>query len=284
MKWTSLPRRLREERKALTVLGAVALSSTGLGVIAAAPAAAAGTTYYVSTSGSDANSGTGSSSAWQSLAKVDATTFQPGDKILFQDGGSWTGQLWPKGSGSSSAPITIGNYGSGDKPVIAGAGAVPDAVKIWDQQYWTITGLDVSNKAGSSASNLGDFRGIHIGGDDSQTLSGFVVNGVSVHDVTGVDDWIGGSTSSNQTGINFQMGWDRAKDTGGIVVDTTVPNIAAPPSTPTILNNITIENSSIENTSWGAIVLKQYTGDAPGAVATGIVPHRAVIEVARGVS
>ena len=38
--------------------------------------------------------------AWASLSKVDATTFQPGDRILFRDGDSWTGQLWPKGSGS----------------------------------------------------------------------------------------------------------------------------------------------------------------------------------------
>lgn len=270
MKWTSLPRPRRDGRKALAVLGTLTMATGGLAISAATPAAAAtGTTYYVSTSGSDANSGTSSGSPWKTLAKVNATTFQPGDQILFQDADTWTGQLWPKGSGTSTAAITIGSYGSGAKPAIAGAGAVPDAVKIWDQQYWTITNLDVSNNAGASASNLGDFRGIHIGGDDSQTLSGFTINAVNVHDVTGVDDWIGGSTSNNKTGINFQMGWDRAKDTGGIVFNTTVPNIASPPSTATILNNITIENSSIENTSWGGIVLKQYTGDAPGAVATG---------------
>ncbi|MEV6605815.1 right-handed parallel beta-helix repeat-containing protein [Kutzneria sp. NPDC051319] len=87
--------------------------------------------------------------------------------------------------------------------------------------------------------------------------------------MTGVDNWIGGSSSSNRPGINFQMGWDRAKNTGGIVFNTTVPNIAAPPSRPTILNDILIENSSVKNTSWGGIVLKQYSGDAPGAKATG---------------
>lgn len=272
MKWTSR-RRLRARRQTPTALGAVlALAATGLGagVLSASPAAAAtGTTYYVSTSGSDSNAGTSSSAPWKTLTKVDATTFQPGDQILFQDGGSWTGQLWPKGSGTSGAPITIGNYGSGALPAIAGAGTVPDAVKIWNQQYWTITGLDVSNNAGSAASNLGDFRGIHIGGDDGATLSGFVVNGVSVHDVTGVVNWIGGSASSDTTGINYATGWDRSKDTGGIVFSTSVTNIAAPQSTATILNNITVENSTVKNTSFGGIILKQYTGDATGAVSTG---------------
>ena len=47
--------------------------------------------------------------------------------------------------------------------------------------------------------------------------------GEGVHDVTGVDNWVGGSTSKNKPGIHFAMGWDRAKNTGGIVFNTTVP-------------------------------------------------------------
>jgi hypothetical protein len=269
MKWT-LPRRSRGNKRALIALSAVTLA-TAAAAIVAGPAAAASTgrTYYISTSGNDSNSGTSQSSPWASLSKVDATTFQPGDHILFRSGDTWHGQLWPKGSGTSSAPITIGGYGSGNRPSFAGSGQVPEAVKLWNQQHWTITGIDASNWAGSSTSDLKDLRGIHIGGDDGQTLSGFTIDGVSVHDVTGVDNWVGGSTANNRPGINFQMGWDRAKNTGGIVFSTTVPNIAAPPSTPTILNDILIENSSVKNTSWGGIVLKQYSGTSPGAVATG---------------
>ncbi|KHF29273.1 hypothetical protein VQ056_12095 [Paenibacillus sp. JTLBN-2024] len=57
-------------------------------VIALPPAAkAAGTTYYVdSLGGDDGNSGTSENSAWKSLDKVNATTFAPGDKILFKAG------------------------------------------------------------------------------------------------------------------------------------------------------------------------------------------------------
>lgn len=266
MEWTS---RLR------ALLAAVALAVTGLGLapVTRASAATVGTTYYVSAStGSDANSGNTSSSPWRSLAKVDATTFQPGDTILFADGDAWSGQLWPKGSGVSGSPIKIGDYGSGATPKIVGGGTVGDAVRLWNQQYWEIRDLDVSNAApatGTPGANLGDFRGIHIGGDDSQPHNHFVIDSVYVHDVTGVVNWIGGSTSNNQAGINFQMGWDRSKHTGGIVVDATVPDIASPPNTATVFNDVTIENSSIHNTSFGGIILKQYTGDAPGAVSTG---------------
>ena len=43
--------------------------------------------YYIDgLSGNDANSGTAESEAWQSLEKVNATEFGPGDKILFRAG------------------------------------------------------------------------------------------------------------------------------------------------------------------------------------------------------
>src|SRR5262245_52091454 len=79
-----------------------------------------GRNFYVdSAAGDDARSGISPDSAWKSLAKINATVFSPGDKILFKSGSSWTGQLWPKGSGREGAPITIDKYGDGPKPMIA---------------------------------------------------------------------------------------------------------------------------------------------------------------------
>ncbi|MGO4371740.1 hypothetical protein AB4Z21_13295, partial [Paenibacillus sp. MCAF20] len=67
---------------------------------------ALGSTYYVdSVAGSDTNDGLSSSQPWQSLAKVNATTFSPGDRILMKSGSTWSGQLAPKGSGTSGNPI-----------------------------------------------------------------------------------------------------------------------------------------------------------------------------------
>src|SRR5438874_2701055 len=87
---------------------ALAVAVPGAAVLAASPVGAAGTTYYVdAVAGSDANNGTGLDSAWKSLAKVDATSFSPGDQILFHAGQTWVGQLWPQGSGAAGSPITI---------------------------------------------------------------------------------------------------------------------------------------------------------------------------------
>lgn len=74
------------------------------------------TTYYVSPSGSDANAGTNPAAPWQTVAKVDATTFNPGDQILFQRGGQWHESLNASSSGTVAAPITYGAYGSANLP------------------------------------------------------------------------------------------------------------------------------------------------------------------------
>ena len=249
---------------ALLVLGASAL------VVPGAVAHAAGTAYYVDASaGNDANAGTTEAAPWKSLSKINSTSFQAGDRILLRAGRVWTGQLWPKGSGGSGAPITIDSYGSGAKPRVDGAGNVADAVRLFNQEYWTIRNLEVTNTApatGTPGANLRDLRGIHVSGDNGQTLDGFTIDAVTVRDVTGEVNWIGGSTADNQTGVRFQTGWDASKRTGGIVFDTTVANVNAPTG-PTILNAITVTNSVISNTSFAGIVVKQYTGDA--AVATG---------------
>ena len=102
----------------------------------AEPVAQAGTAYYVdAAAGNDSASGLDSTRAWRTLARVNSTTFQPGDRILLRAGGRWTGQLWPKGSGTAATPITIDRYGTGAAPRVDGAGQVADAVRLSNQQY-----------------------------------------------------------------------------------------------------------------------------------------------------
>ncbi len=69
------------------------------------------TTYYVSPTGSDNNPGTSQAAPWQTVSKVNGTSFQPGDSILFQDGGQFHENLVPISSGTTAAPITFGAYG-----------------------------------------------------------------------------------------------------------------------------------------------------------------------------
>jgi hypothetical protein len=82
----------------------------------------AGTIYYVdSADGSDFNNGTSSATPWQTIAKVNTSTFNPGDSILFKAGDTWREQLTAPSSGSPGNPITFGAYGTGNKPLFLGS-------------------------------------------------------------------------------------------------------------------------------------------------------------------
>jgi hypothetical protein len=71
-----------------------------------------GSVYYVSNSGLDNNTGT-QTSPWKTIAKVNATkTFKAGDWILFERGGTWRETLVVPSSGTATAYLTFGNYGS----------------------------------------------------------------------------------------------------------------------------------------------------------------------------
>jgi hypothetical protein len=79
-------------------------------------------TYYVDCSaGNDGNHGHSKSQAWKSLKPVCEATLNPGDSLLLKRGCSWTGPLDAKWQGTSSQPILIGAFGSGDLPKIQNA-------------------------------------------------------------------------------------------------------------------------------------------------------------------
>ena len=233
-------------------------STLALGVVSllASTSSALATTYYVSSvSGSDSNNGTSSSSPWASLAKVKGRTYSPGDHILFAKGGTWTGQLSTAGSGVSGNPIVIGSYGSGNKPIIQGNGTVHNAIYFYNQQYWTVDGVEITNNAGSGSSNLGDYRGIGIQAQDIGQVNGYTIQNCYIHDVTGEVKWVSGSTANNAPGITFNTGWDASKKTGGIVFWITTAN-----NTKTWFNNVLIQDNQIVNCSMIGVTLKQWVG------------------------
>lgn len=92
----------------LFVLTIVAAAALGL----SAPAESA--TYYVNTSGSDSATGATSASAWRTINRVNRASLVPGDSVLFQGGQTFSDEaLMPNVSGTSSAPIRYGSYGTG---------------------------------------------------------------------------------------------------------------------------------------------------------------------------
>jgi hypothetical protein len=209
--------------------------------------------YYVdAAAGLDSNDGTTPATAWQSLAKVNAMTFQAGNALCFRAGGAWTGQLAPKGSGSAAAPIVIDQYEAGNKPRIAAGASDLQALLLQNVQYWEVNNLEITNDKGAP----GDYRGISVRGRDAGTLSHIHIRGCHIHDVTGQVNWIGGDVADDDPPwVRFQTGWDASKRTGGIVVE-----VESQSSTRTWFNDVVIENNVIEDTSFGGIIFKQLEG------------------------
>ena len=82
-------------------------------------------TYYVSPSGTDSHSGTSAQTAWRTIDKVNALDLNPGDKVLFQAGHDYHGNLLltAEDAGTPKQPVVIASYGSGRARIKAGDGS-----------------------------------------------------------------------------------------------------------------------------------------------------------------
>lgn len=136
--------------------------------------AAHATTYYVSNSGSDSNSGTSTSSPWQTIGKVNSGYFYAGDTILFNGGQTFSGNLTMNESGTSSAPITIGSYGSGAATINAGTGT---GISCYDNGGVTISYLVITGSGSSSNKGNGIYFNTNSNNYSSLTVKNCTIYG-----------------------------------------------------------------------------------------------------------
>ncbi|PZP41964.1 MAG: hypothetical protein DI598_17550, partial [Pseudopedobacter saltans] len=206
--------------------------------------------YYVDTSGNDNNDGLSPSKPWKTLAKVSSTTFVPGDKIFLKSGQVWNENLYPLGSGNADSLITLGKYGGDSRPIINGTGTseVP-ALKLADQSYWEISGLEITNKSTTDNALL---RGISVSGSDASQSTHIYITNCFIHDVQ--------SASLKSAVYN--------KINGGIIFTGPVSNILVKgchikdclitgirtASTP-LVSSVVIDSNLIENVYGDGIVL-----------------------------
>jgi hypothetical protein len=179
------------------------MSVAGAAALGLAASASAADYYVDAAAGSDANAGTSPAAAWKTLAKVNAKTFAAGDRILLHTDQTWVEQLKPKGSGVEGNPITIGNYGGGErKPVVdgrnvAGGGAGGAAVSLVNQSYWTISGLEVVNDNGTDNVVGSNRVGILVNNTSGTLKRGITITGNYVHDVNGCFNCNGANGQTN---------------------------------------------------------------------------------------
>jgi uncharacterized repeat protein (TIGR02059 family) len=119
---------------------------------------ASATDYYISSSGNDTNTGLSSSTPWKTIAKVNSvfSTLKPGDRILFNRGDTFFGTIIISKSGSADSPLTIGDYGNGENPIITGFTTITG---------WTNEGGGIYSKVinSSAATEMVTIDGVQYG-------------------------------------------------------------------------------------------------------------------------
>ena len=123
------------------------------------------------------NDGRSADSPWASTEQVNAHTFTAGDELRFKRGTVCHGTLWPKGSGSESAPIRVTTYGTGARPKIVADSKSEEALKLFNQEYWNIDSLDIAG---------GNTFGVFVSGDTG-ILHHIHLANLRVHDVGGAE-------------------------------------------------------------------------------------------------
>lgn len=108
-----------------------------------ATAKASAETYYVDCDASDDNgAGTSEDTAWKTISKVNNSTFNPNDEILFKKDCTWRSLLIIPSSGTVDNPITFGAYGTGENPLISSADDI-----IGTSGSWTSAGSNVWSRS-----------------------------------------------------------------------------------------------------------------------------------------
>ena len=139
--------RFSESLRCLSVLVRLLTLPQGLAVTGSF-----GADFFVRADGNDAALGTSRKLAWRSIERVNSTRLQPGDRVLFQAGEKFTGNLriGAEDAGTASNPVVIGSFGKGRATIFAGIGtgiSVDSAGGIIVEDL-VVTGAGITTNAG----------------------------------------------------------------------------------------------------------------------------------------
>jgi hypothetical protein len=79
-------------------------------------------TYFISPKGDDRLEGTSVATSWRTVDRVNTATLQPGDRILFEGGQTFSGSitLQVNGLATSNQPVIVSSYGAGRATIASG--------------------------------------------------------------------------------------------------------------------------------------------------------------------
>lgn len=216
-----------------------------------ATAHAAGSTYYVSPSGNDGNTGLSPSRAWRSIGKVNGFVFPQGSEVAFQGGQSFSGCLTFNATNvpasSASTPFRVDSYATGPATIrsnCAGdysAAVTADAISGFRLSNLTLVnggstaaGVLLENQASATPTQSLTVQGSHITGfaapSGSSTIFGgqiqilgYAVNGNSgpLSDVNILDNYLYGASKSSTAGPGIS-GWGSGQNITDVLVQGNV--------------------------------------------------------------
>lgn len=231
-------------------------------------------TYFVSPGGNDSSDGLSVKGAWKTIAKVNSMVFQPGDKILFESGATFKGQLKPLGAGAEGNPITLSSFGGEARPIIDFGEAEGAGILLENVSWWEIKGMEITSKA---PFKIGVGRqGIAVTASGAgNDLRHFVIKDNYIHDIWGQMGGRGLNVGYYSSAILVRIVRDRA-------------SFHDPSYKPSTINDVLIEGNTIERIDkcgivcWGArdnVVVRKNRMDNLGG--DGIFvngPYRGLIE------
>lgn len=203
--------------------------------------------YIDAVSGNDTNSGTSLTTPWKTLAKLSTQPLVPGDKIYIKAGSRFSGAdalLTLNGSGSADAPIIVSTYGAGNRPRLDGEGKVENVVSLFNQEYITLEGLEITNlhpdyeqsfELNGNTNRSTSLRAVNVSAKNYGIVHSIQIKNLYIHDINGnlAAKWNGG--------IFFDVQADTA---GGVLLGI-----------PTKYDGILIEGCTIEKVDRSAIKL-----------------------------
>ena len=139
--------------------------------------------FYINpATGNDANKGISANQPWQTLQKINDSSFVPGDSILFARGTVFHGQLKIHVQGDKKKIILFSSYGHGSMPIIAADGQFEEAVLLYNSSYVAVKYLEITN-TGITRKPLR--KGIYLFLDNYGEARQICLDHLYIHDVNG---------------------------------------------------------------------------------------------------
>ena len=143
----------------------------------------ASSVYYVDAdNGNDSNTGYSDKTAWKTLAKINTTSFRPGDQVLLKSGSIFSGELHISSSGNAANKIVVSAYGKGNKPRIVGNDSSMAAITLFNAEYVEISNLHLIN---NGKERIARRSGIKVEIQDFGTAHQIILKNLDIADVNG---------------------------------------------------------------------------------------------------